>query len=206
MARRNREKTREYKNPKTRERKRREREKRRRRKTFGPYILIFILLSAAIFFGVRSLSHNVDRTVDRIEKAIKTDDIAFMEDNMDRIDVIFEVLKKSYSEDAKKQDDFVRNNFKNLDIEDLNKLDIDGGMEVTLKISNVNYVECFEKVKNLEEENQHEAYMKELSKDGADIKSTDAKIFLKKKLFGYEIYESREFINGIIGKALDLVK
>ena len=206
MARRQREKTREYKNPKTRERKRREREKRRRRKTFGPYILIFILLSAAIFFGVRSLSHNVDRTVDRIEKAIKTDDVAFMEDNMDRLDVIFEVLKKSYSEDAKKQDEFVRNNFKNLDIEVLNKPEIDGGIEVTLKISNVNYVECFEEVKHLEKENQHEAYMKELSKDGADIKSTDAKIFLKKKLFGYEIYESREFINGIIGKALDLVK
>ena len=206
MARRKREKTREYKNPKTRARKRREREKRRRRKTFGPYILIFILLSAAIFFGVRSLSHNVDRTVDRIEKAIKTDDVAYMEDNMDRLDVIFEVLKKSYSEDAQKQDDFVRNNFKNLDIEVLNKLEIDGGMEVTLKISNVNYVECFEEVKHLEKENQHEAYMKELSKDGADIKSTDAKIFLKKKLFGYEIYESREFINGIIGKALDLVK
>lgn len=206
MARRQREKTREYKNPKTRERKRREREKRRRRKTFGPYILIFILLSAAIFFGVRSLSHNVDRTVDRIEKAIKTDDVSFMEENMDRLDVIFEVLKKSYSEDPEKQADFVRNNFKNLDIEVLNKPEIDGGIEVTLKISNVNYVECFEEVKHLEKENQHEAYMKELSKDGADIKSTDAKIFLKKKLFGYEIYESREFINGIIGKALDLVK
>lgn len=206
MARRQRNETREYKNPKTRARKRREREKRRRRRTFGPYILIFILLSAAIFFGVRSLSHNVDRTVDRIEKAIKTDDVAFMEDNMDRLDVIFEVLKKSYSEDPEKQADFVRNNFKNLDIKVLNKLDIDGGIEVTLKISNVNYVECFDAVKNLEEENQHEAYMKELSKDGADIKNTDAKIFLKKKLFGYEIYESREFINGIIGKALDLVK
>lgn len=206
MARRQRNETREYKNPKTRAKKRKAREKRRRRRTFGPYILIFILLSAAIFFGVRSLSHNVDRTVDRIEKAIKTDDVAFMEDNMDRLDVIFEVLKKSYTEDPEKQADFVRNNFKNLDIKVLNKLDIDGGIEVTLKISNVNYVECFESVKNLEEENQHEAYMKELSKDGADIKSTDAKIFLKKKLFGYEIYESREFINGIIGGALDLVK
>ena len=206
MARRQRNENKEYKNPKTRARKRKAREKRRRRRTFGPYILIFILLSAAIFFGVRSLSHNVDRTVDRIEKAIKTDDVAFMEDNMDRLDVIFEVLKKSYTEDPEKQADFVRNNFKNLDIKVLNKLDIDGGIEVTLKISNVNYVECFESVKNLEEENQHEAYMKELSKDGADIKSTDAKIFLKKKLFGYEIYESREFINGIIGGALDLVK
>lgn len=206
MARRQRNQTREYRNPKTRERQRRTREKRRRRKTFGPYILIFILLSAAIFFGVRSLSHSVDRTVDRIEKSIKTDDVAFMEDNMDRLDVIFEVLKKSYSEDTKKQDEFIRNNFKNLDIEVLNKPDIEGGVEVTLKISNINYVESFNAVKNLEEENQHEAYMKELSKDGADIKSTDAKIFLKRKLFGYEIYESREFINGIIGGALDLVK
>ena len=206
MARRKSNENKEYKNPKTRARKRREREKRRRRRTFGPYILIFILLSAAIFFGVRSLSHNVDRTVDRIEKAIKTDDVSFMEENMDRLDVIFEVLKKSYSEDPEKQADFVRNNFKNLDIKVLNKPDIDGGIEVTLKVSNVNYVECFEAVKHLEKENQHEAYMKELSKDGADIKSTDAKIFLKKKLFGYEIYESREFINGIIGKALDLVK
>lgn len=206
MARRKRSEEKEYKNPKTRAKKRRAREKKRRRRTFGPYILIFILLSAAVFFGVRSLSHNVDRTVDRIEKATKTDDIAFMEDNMDRLDVIFEVLKKSYSDDSEKQEEFVRNNFKNLDIKVLNKLEIDRGMEVTLKISNVNYINCFDKVKNLEEENQHEAYMRELSKDGAEVKSTDAKIFLKKKLFGYEIYESRDFINGIIGGALDLVK
>lgn len=206
MARRKRSEEKEYKNPKTREKKRRVREKRRKRKTFGPYVLIFVLLAAAIFFGLRSLSHNVDRTVNRIEKAIKTDDTAYMEENMDRLDVIFEVLKKSYSDDEKKQDEFVRNNFKNLDIEVLNKLDIEGGMEVTLKISNVNYVDCFDKIKHLEEENQHEAYMKELSKDGAEVKSSDAKIFLKKKLFGYEIYESRDFINGIIGGALDLVK
>lgn len=206
MDRRKRSENKEFKNPKTRERKRRVREKNRKRRTFGPYILIFLLLAAAIFFGVRSLSHNVDRTVDRIEKAIKTDDVAFMEGNMDRLDVIFEVLKKSYSDDKEKQDEFVRNNFKNLDIKVLNKVEIDGGMEVSLKISNVNYVTCFDKVKNLEKENQHEAYMKELSKDGAEVKSTDAKIFLKKKLFGYEIYESRDFINGIIGGALDLVK
>ena len=48
--------------------------------------------------------------------------------------------------------------------------------------------------------------MKELSKDGGEVKSMDAKIFLKKKLFGYEIFESRDFINAIIGGALDLVK
>lgn len=206
MDRRKRSENKEFKNPKTRERKRHAREKKRKRRTFGPYILIFVLLAAAIFFGVRSLSHNVDRTVDRIEKAIKTDDVAFMEGNMDRLDVIFEVLKKSYSDDKEKQDEFVRNNFKNLDIKVLNKVEIDGGMEVSLKVSNVNYVTCFDKVKNLEKENQHEAYMKELSKDGSEVKSTDAKIFLKKKLFGYEIYESRDFINGIIGGALDLVK
>lgn len=206
MARRKRSEKKEYRNPKTREKRRRAREKRRRRKTFGPYILIFILLSVAVFFGVRSLSHNVDRTVGRIERAIKTDDVAFMEDNMDRLDVIFEVLKKSYADDGEKQEDFIRNNFKNLDIKVLNKLSIDGGMEVPLKISNVNYIESFDKVKNLEEEAQHEAYMKELSKDGAEVKSMDAKIFLKKKLFGYEIYESRDFINAILGGALDMVK
>ena len=206
MARRKRSERREYKNPKTRARKRRAREKRRRRRTFGPYILIFILLVAAIFFGTRSLSHNVDRTVEKIEKSIKTDDTAFMENNMDRLDLIFEVLKKSYSDDKNEQDEFVRNNFKNLDIKVLNKPAIDGGMEVTLKISNINYVESFEEIKHLEKENQHEAYMRELSKDGADVKSTDAKIFLKKKLFGYEIYESREFINGILGGALDMVQ
>ena len=146
MARQKRSEEKEYKNPKTRERKRRAREKRRKRKTFGPYILIFILLVAAVFFGARSLSHSVNRTVDRIEKAIKTDDTAFMEENMDRLDVIFDVLKKSYSDDLEKQDEFVRNNFKNLDIKVLNKLDIDGGVEGTLKISNVNYVTCFEPI------------------------------------------------------------
>ena len=61
MDRRKRSENKEYKNPKTRERKKRVREKRRKRRTFGPYILIFILLSASIFFGVRSLSHNVER-------------------------------------------------------------------------------------------------------------------------------------------------
>ena len=47
--------------------------------------------------------------------------------------------------------------------------------------------------------------MRKLSASDANLKNTDAKIFLKKKLFGYDIYESREFINGIIGGALDLV-
>lgn len=188
-----------------RTRRRKAREKKRRRRTFGPYILILILLMTSIFFVARSISHNVDRTVARIESAIKNDDELFMKENMDRIDLIFEVLKKSYSEDEVKQKDFVKNNFKNLDIKVLNKLDIDGGKEISLRISNVNYVEEFDKVKNIEEINQHEEYMRKLSASDAKLKNTDAKIFLKKKLFGYDIYESREFINGIIGGALDLV-
>ncbi|WP_296129203.1 hypothetical protein [uncultured Anaerococcus sp.] len=188
-----------------RTRRRKAREKKRRRRTFGPYILILILLMTSIFFVARSISHNVDRTVARIESAIKNDDELFMKENMDRIDLIFEVLKKSYSEDEVKQKDFVKNNFKNLDIKVLNKLDIDGGKEISLRISNVNYVEEFDKVKNIEEINQHEEYMRKLSASDANLKNTDAKIFLKKKLFGYDIYESREFINGIIGGALDLV-
>ena len=188
-----------------RTRRRKAREKKRRRRTFGPYILIFILLIASVFFISRSISHNVDRTVARIESAIKSDDELFMKENMDRIDLIFDVLKKSYSEDEVKQEDFIKNNFKNLDIKVLNKLDIDGGKEISLRISNVNYVEEFDKVKNIEEANQHEEYMRKLSASDAKLKNTDAKIFLKKKLFGYDIYESREFINGIIGGALDLV-
>lgn len=188
-----------------RTRRRKAREKKRRRRTFGPYILILILLMTSIFFVARSISHNVDRTVARIESAIKNDDELFMKENMDRIDLIFDVLKKSYSEDEVKQKDFVKNNFKNLDIKVLNKLDIDGGKEISLRISNVNYVEEFDKVKNIEEINQHEEYMRKLSASDANLKNTDAKIFLKKKLFGYDIYESREFINGIIGGALDLV-
>lgn len=188
-----------------RTRRRKAREKKRRRRTFGPYILIFILLMTSVFFIARSISHNVDRTVARIESAIKNDDELFMKENMDRIDLIFDVLKKSYSEDEAKQKDFVKNNFKNLDIKVLNKLDIDGGKEISLRISNVNYVEEFDKVKNIEEINQHEEYMRKLSASDANLKNTDAKIFLKKKLFGYDIYESREFINGIIGGALDLV-
>lgn len=188
-----------------RTRRRKAREKKRRRRTFGPYILIFILIIASVFFISRSISHNVDRTVARIESAIKNDDEAFMKENMDRIDLIFDVLKKSYSEDEVKQEDFIKNNFKNLDIKVLNKLDIDGGKEISLRISNVNYVEEFDKVKNIEEANQHEEYMRKLSASDAKLKNTDAKIFLKKKLFGYDIYESREFINGIIGGALDLV-
>ncbi len=188
-----------------RTRRRKAREKKRKRRTFGPYILIFILLIASVFFISRSISHNVDRTVARIESAIKGDDELFMKENMDRIDLIFDVLKKSYSEDEVKQEDFIKNNFKNLDIKVLNKLDIDGGKEISLRISNVNYVEEFDKVKNIEEANQHEEYMRKLSASDAKFKNTDAKIFLKKKLFGYDIYESREFINGIIGGALDLV-
>ena len=171
-----------------RTRRRKAREKSRKRRTFGPYILIFFLLIASVFFISRSISHNVDRTVARIESAIKNDDEAFMKENMDRIDLIFDVLKKSYSEDEVKQEDFIKNNFKNLDIKVLNKVDIEGGKEISLRISNVNYVEEFDKVKNIEEANRHEEYMRKLSASDAKIKNTDAKIFLKKKLFGYDIY------------------
>lgn len=191
---------------KSRENRRKTRERKRRRKTFAPYILIFILLATSIFFVAKSISHNVDRTVEKIEKAIKNDDIEYISENMDRLDNIFDVLKTSYSSDETKQDEFIKNNFKNLDIKILNKQDIDSGKEISLKITNVNYVKAFDKVKNLEKENQHQAYMKELSSDKAEVHSLDAKIFLKKKTFGYEIYESRDFINGIIGGALDLVQ
>lgn len=190
----------------SRRKRRRRREKRRRRRTFLPYIGIFILAIICIFFITRKVSHNVDRTIAKVEKAIKTDDTSFMSEHTDRLDIIFEVLKKSYSDEEAKQDDFIRNNFKNLKIEVTNTLDIEGGKEVSLKVSNVNYVEAYDRVKTTEEELRHEAYMKELSKDGADTKETESKVFLKKKLFGYDIYESREFINGILGRALDLVK
>lgn len=201
MARRKRE---VKKNRRTRQTRRKKRERRRRRKTFIPYILIFILLSLCIFFIARRLSHSVDRTVASLETAIKTGDRSYMENNTDRLDLIYEVLKKSYSEDGEKQDEFIKNNFKNLDIKVLNTLDIEGGREISLNVSNVNYIEAFDEVKNTEDDFKHQAYMEELSK--AEVKNTDAKIFLKKKLFGYEIYESREFINGILGRALDLVK
>lgn len=182
------------------------REKRRRQKTYLPYLLIFILLSTSIFFIARSISHNVDRNIANIERAIKNDDRQYIKNKMDRLDVIMEVLGSSYSDDENKKKEFLKNNFENLEIHVLNKADIAGGKEVSLEISNVNYIDCYDKVKNIDEKSQHAAYMKELSKKNQDIKKADAKVFLKKKLFGYQIYESRDFINAIIGGALDKVK
>ncbi|WP_296142154.1 hypothetical protein [uncultured Anaerococcus sp.] len=169
-----------------------------------PYVIMALLIIGIPFGIYQFYISNVNRTVDGLEKAIKTYDTEYMENNTERLPIILEVLRTSYSDDGAKQEDFYNNNFENLDIEVESVEKQSRGKEVKLKISNVNYIDVYEKIEDSEDdEKTHGDYMVALSDPNQELNTREATIFLNRKINGYEINESRDFINAILGGALE---
>ena len=177
---------------------------RHRRLSLFPYVIMALLI-IGIPFGIYQLyTSNVDRTVKKLDKAIKSHDIEFMEEKTERLPIILDVFEKSYSEDSDKQKEFYDSNFKNLEIQVLETERKPFGKEVKLSISNVNYIDIYDKVDDSESDDKiHSDYMALLSDPNQEKNTREATIFLKRKFSGYDINESRDFINAILGGALE---
>lgn len=177
---------------------------RRRRVNIWPYLIMAILIVGIPLGLFHIYQSNVDRNINRLEKAIKDYDLEYLESNTDRLPIILDVLKKSYSEDQEKQDQFYESNFANLEIEIIDEEKTSRGKEVKVQVANVNYIDIYDKVPDDDNEEQvHYDYMAALSDPNQERNMYEAKIYLERKFTGYNFYESREFINAILGGALD---
>lgn len=181
---------------KARAARRAERRRRERRRKFLALGIIFLLIILAFTF----FKNSTKRQISKMTAAIKTNDTAYLEKKMDKMDEIIKALGESYSEDEKEVKEFLASNFKNLTIEYVDEEKTDGGKEVSLDISNVNYIDIYD---SLGANPSHKAYMDKLSNENSQQNKTSVKILIKKSLFRNQIYESRPFVNAILGGALD---
>src|SRR5690625_3476566 len=106
---------RESRNIRREELRRRKRIKKRRKERIFRIGLILVILLALVF-AVRKLTSSNKKIASNIETAIKSYDEAYFDKNMDRMDVIMDALKKSYSKDEKEEKEFYEAAFKNLSI------------------------------------------------------------------------------------------
>ena len=139
-----------------------------------------------------------------MEKAIKTYDVTYLEEKTDRLPIILDVLRKSYSDDSVKQEEFYDGNFSNLDLEVIDVTNKSKGKEVRLNVKNVNYIDIYDSVEGDEDQTVvHNNYVKKLLTPSKDRTVMEANIFLERTIKGYRVYETREFINAILGGALE---
>ena len=177
---------------------------RRRKMSVLPYLLMAILIlgifSAIYYF----INFNVDKNIEKLEKAIKTYDVTYLEEKTDRLPIILDVLRKSYSDDSVKQEEFYDGNFSNLDLEVIEVTNKSKGKEVRLNVKNVNYIDIYDSVEGDEDQTVvHNNYVKKLLTPSKDRTVMEANIFLERTIKGYRVYETREFINAILGGALE---
>lgn len=177
---------------------------KRRKMSVLPYmllaILILVIFSAIYYF----INFNVNKNVEKLEKAIKTYDVTYLEEKTDRLPIILDVLRKSYSDDSVKQEEFYDGNFSNLDLEVIDVTNKSKGKVVKLNIKNVNYIDIYDGIEGNDDQTiVHNNYVKELLTPNKDRTVMEANIFLERTLKGYKVYETREFINAILGGALE---
>lgn len=181
------------------------RKKPKRRSLFiFPYVIMALLIVGIPFSIYQFYVSNVDRTIKGLEEAIKTYDTEYIDQKTDRLPIILEVLRTSYSDNSKKQEEFYNNNFENLEIEVASQEKKSRGKEVKLKISNVDYIDVYEKIDDSEDDQKiHNDYMAALADPNQEKNTREATVFLKRTISGYDTNESRDFINAILGGALE---
>lgn len=181
------------------------RKKTKRRSLFiFPYVIMALIIVGIPFSIYQLYVSSVDRTVRGLETAIKTYDSKYIEEKTDRLPIILDVFKSSYSDTSQEQEEFYENNFKNLEIQVEDQEKKSHGKEVTLTINNVNYIDVYEKVDDSEDESKiHSDYMAALADPNQETNTREATILLTRTLSGYDISESRDFVNAILGGALE---
>lgn len=195
----NRQNTNKYNNKKIQD-KRRNRRKRKQRDRLIKLLLIFIILMIPLFLYQKFIN-TPQRTINRAVSSIKNLDYEKQEKYFDKITNVEDILKKSYSSDKKEQEEFLKANFANLKVDVKGKKKTKDGLEVEVDVTNISYVDVYDNLKN-KDTNVHATYIKNLSNDKQNKLTIRSKLLLEKKFTYYKIYESRDFVNGLLGGAL----
>ena len=195
----NRQNTNKYNNKKIQD-KRRNRRKRKQRDSLIKLLLVFIILMIPLFLYQKFIN-TPQRTINKAVSSIKNLDYEKQEKYFDKITNVEDILKKSYSSDKKEQEEFLKANFANLKVDVKGKKRTKDGLQVEVDVTNISYVDVYDNLKN-KDTNVHATYIKKLSNDNQDKLTIRAKLLLDKKFTYYKIYESRDFVNGILGGAL----
>ena len=195
----NRQNTNKYNNKKIQD-KRRNRRKRKQRDRLIKLLLVFIILMIPLFLYQKFIN-TPQRTINRAVSSIKNLDYEKQEKYFDKITNVEDILKKSYSSDKKEQEEFLKANFANLKVDVKGKKKTKDGLEVEVDVTNISYVDVYDNLKN-KDTNVHATYIKNLSNDKQNKLTIRSKLLLEKKFTYYKIYESRDFVNGLLGGAL----
>lgn len=195
----NRQNTNKYNNKKIQDKKR-NRRKRKQRDRLIKLLLVFIILMIPLFLYQKFIN-TPQRTIKRAVSSIKNLDYEKQEKYFDKITNVEDILKKSYSSDKKEQEEFLKANFANLKVDVKSKKRTRDGLEVEVDVTNISYVDVYDKLKN-KDTNVHSTYIKNLSNDKQNKLTIRAKLLLEKKFTYYKIYESKDFVNGLLGGAL----
>ena len=195
----NRQNTNKYNNKKIQDKKR-NRRKRKQRDRLIKLLLVFIILMIPLFLYQKFIN-TPQRTIKRAVSSIKNLDYEKQEKYFDKITNVEDILKKSYSSDRKEQEEFLKANFANLKVDVKGKKKTKDGLEVEVDVTNISYVDVYDNLKN-KDTNVHATYIKNLSNDKQNKLTIRAKLLLEKKFTYYKIYESRDFVNGLLGGAL----
>ena len=195
----NRQNTNKYNNKKIQDKKR-NRRKRKQRDSLIKLLLVFIILMIPLFLYQKFIN-TPQRTINKAVSSIKNLDYEKQEKYFDKITNVEDILKKSYSSDKKEQEEFLKANFANLKVDVKGKKKTKDGLEVEVDVTNISYVDVYDNLKN-KETNVHATYIKKLSNEKQNKLTIRAKLLLEKKFTYYKIYESRDFVNGILGGAL----
>lgn len=195
----NRQHTNKYNNKKIQD-KRRNRRKRKQRDRLIKLLLVFIILMIPLFLYQKFIN-TPQRTINKAVSSIKNLDYEKQEKYFDKITNVEDILKKSYSSDKKEQEEFLKANFANLKVDVKSKKRTKDGLEVEVDVTNISYVDVYDNLKN-KDTNVHATYIKNLSNDKQNKLTIRAKLLLEKKFTYYKIYESRDFVNGLLGGAL----
>lgn len=195
----NRQNTNKYNNKKIQDKKR-NRRKRKQRDRLIKLLLVFIILMIPLFLYQKFIN-TPQRTINRAVSSIKNLDYEKQEKYFDKITNVEDILKKSYSSDKKEQEEFLKANFANLKVDVKGKKKTKDGLEVEVDVTNISYVDVYDNLKN-KDTNVHTTYIKNLSNDKQNKLTIRSKLLLEKKFTYYKIYESRDFVNGLLGGAL----
>lgn len=195
----NRQNTNKYNNKKIQDKKR-IRRKRKQRDSLIKLLLVFIILMIPLFLYQKFIN-TPQRTINKAVASIKNLDYENQEKYFDKITNVEDILKKSYSSDKKEQEEFLKANFANLKVDVKGKKKTKDGLEVEVDVTNISYVDVYDNLKN-KDTNVHATYIKKLSNEKQNKLTIRAKLLLEKKFTYYKIYESRDFVNGILGGAL----
>lgn len=165
------------------------------RRFFIAFLLLFIL-AIAIFFLT---SKNPQQSIDAAMESIKEMNVKKQNDYFEKIDEITATLQESYIGKESRSNEFAKAVFENLEykIEKIEK-NKDGTLKAYLEIKNSDFVDVYNNT-NKKSEDFYSEYLKNLRNPKNKKIKTECELILVKKFHGYRIFESEEFVSGILG-------